>query len=218
MWGAAGLVALVLIGLVTWFLASGDDTSYTAQGEDSQPSASAPPQSPSPSADATEEPAPADSGAASQPAAPKGTVVNGVVLPEANVAPPVPFDKPAQIVPDFSASVTSVKAIDGVGQGIGEISGPALAFTVQLTNNTKAPLETVGVVVNCYEATTNPAIPLLGDPNAKPLPDTVAPGQTVTGVYVFLVPKDARDSATLTLAFDPESPMVVFSGKLPGSG
>lgn len=204
---AIAVVASVLVALGAWRIATGNEAALTTQ---EQPAPDA-----APGAQPSQAPSPAGSaGPGDAPEVPV-TVVNGVELPEANVAPPVTFEEPAQIAPEFSAAVTEVRAIDGVGQGIGEISGPALAFTVTLTNNTDAPLDTVGVVVNCYDATAAPAIPLLGDPNAKPLPDRIAPGQTATGVYVFLVPKDARDTMTLTVAFNPADPTVVFSGPLP---
>ena len=212
----AAALAAVVVAIGAWWVASAGDTDRTAQHTTATPAATAE-ATPEASATASGEPAePAAPEAAEEPPAEDVpvTVVNGVPLPEENVAAPVTFEEPAEIAPSFNAAVREIRAIDGVGQGIGEISGPALAFTVTLTNNTGAALETFGVVVNAYDSTAAPAIPLLGDPNAKQLPGSIAPGGTATGTYVFRIPPEARDTVTLTVAFDPESPVVVFSGPI----
>lgn len=209
----AAALAAVVVAIGAWRVASTGDTDRTAQDTTATPAATA---EATPEASATASGEPAEPEAAEEPPAEDVpvTVVNGVPLPEENVAAPVTFEEPAEIAPSFNAAVREIRAIDGVGQGIGEISGPALAFTVTLTNNTGAALETFGVVVNAYDSTAAPAIPLLGDPNAEQLPGSIAPGGTATGTYVFRIPPEARDTVTLTVAFDPESPVVVFSGPI----
>lgn len=223
------LIALVVVGVVlaavaVWAVAAagGSDRAMpvaeSVDAADGEPTAEADadPADPEPT---DSDPAESDSDAAPQPvqadppAAPEPptTVVNGVEVPEEDVAPPVSFEEPVEIAA-FSAAVLDIRAIEGVGQGIGEISGPALAFTIEITNNTQEVLETLGAVVNVYDSTKAPAIPLLGDPNAKPLPARIAPGETATGTYVFRVAPELRDDLTMTVAFDPEFSVVAFSG------
>ncbi len=215
LWVVLAAVAAVLIAIGAWGITSARDAERTAQDTSSSegaadPSPQASPTASEAAADAAEDGAGSDEGEAEVPV----TVVNGVALPEKNVAPPVSFEEQVQIAPSFRATVDEIRAIDGVGQGIGEISGPALAFTITLTNDTKNVLKTAGAVVNLYDSTASPAIPLLGDPNADPLTGSIAPGASVTGTYVFRVPPEARDSVTLTIAFDPELSVVVFTGPI----
>jgi len=215
---AIGVVAAAVLAVVVVVVRSGDAAQLaTDSGQSADPAEATPSQAP---AAPSIEPSPSatDSATSAQPNADASpsqstTTVNGVMLPDAQVAPPVGFDQPAQVLADFTARVVQVRAIDGVGQGIGEISGPALAFTVELTNNTGAALSSADAVVNAYGSDTAPVIPLLGDSNAAALPATVEPGQTVSGTYVFNVPLDQRDNMTLTIAFDPAKPTVVFVGK-----
>lgn len=210
---AVGIVAGLLIAATAGFMAFRNPSS-------GEPQLVADSESPAPSASAQTDPAQTDP-AETESAQPDAAVAGGTeagaqaALPEANPQPPVAFDEEPEFRPGFSATVVSMRAIDGIGRGIGEISGPSVAFEFSVTNETSEPMATVGFVVNCYDSTGAPALPLYGDSNADALPDQIPPGATVTGVYVFNIPTDLRDPVTLAISYDAAMPTLVFKGAAP---
>ncbi|MCC3272960.1 hypothetical protein MUK71_05130 [Arthrobacter zhangbolii] len=111
--------------------------------------------------------------------------------------------------------VSSVQAVDGVAEGIGEVAGPAIRFTLSLTNETAAPLDLADVVVT-VEAGPD-ALPAgeLSGPDVSPFPARAEPAGTVSATYVFLVPVELRDLLRISLNYSPEEPIVVFQGSVP---
>ena len=125
--------------------------------------------------------------------------------------PPVSLDKSAQPTTDVVVSLPSIKAIEAKGQGPGEVSGPAVAVTVKVTNNKKSALDLSQTVVNLTAANGDPGSMMTGSP-AAPLPATLPPGKSATGVYVFAVPKSQRDPVKIEVSIDADTPVAVFRG------
>lgn len=134
---------------------------------------------------------------------------------ERPVADPVEISAGASENAGVDVRITDMAAVDGEAQGIGEVAGPAVRFTVSVTNNTDAPVDLSSAVMTVESGVDNaPCTPLSG-PDAVPLPTAVDPGQTVTGSYVFLVPVSSRDQVTVYLSYSIDAPVAAFKGAVP---
>jgi len=128
---------------------------------------------------------------------------------------PVPIESPGVIVSGVTAEVTGIEAVDGVAKGPGEVSGPAIRFTVTITNTTSSTVDLTATVVTVdYGADRTPAGQLY-QPGASPMPTKVAAGDTASGVYVFTIPTDQRDLVHITVDYSVGVPPLVFTGKVP---
>ncbi|SNS68201.1 hypothetical protein SAMN04488107_3394 [Geodermatophilus saharensis] len=126
--------------------------------------------------------------------------------------PAVPLDQPAAAGDGVTATVSSIEAVDGVGAGRGNVSGPALRVTVRITNGTPAAVDLGGVAVDLtHGGDAVPASPL-DDPSQAPFSGSVEPGATAQGVYVFRVPPDDRDPVTVSVGYRAGAPFMVFTG------
>lgn len=114
-----------------------------------------------------------------------------------------------------TATVGSIEAVTGDAQGPGQISGPAIRFTLTLANGGSTAIETGKVVVNVEGGTdSSPAIQLSG-PGAAPFPESTGAGKTSTGTFVFLIPNDQRDKVRILFNYQVSSPIVAFQGAVP---
>jgi hypothetical protein len=108
--------------------------------------------------------------------------------------------------------VTKIENVKGEAHGVGEIAGPALRFTVQVKNTGNQPVDLDLAVVNAFYGPKNsPAEPLEG-PGVVALPQSLKPGATATGRYVFAVPKDKRRHVRVDFRYRVDAPTVVFVG------
>lgn len=128
---------------------------------------------------------------------------------------PIGLDESAEPVAGLVSQVRKLEAVEGQASAKGEVAGPALRFELTLTNNTAVsiPLDTAVVTVE-YGAAHTPAGDL-AEPGGKPLPDSVGAGKSVTGVYVFTVPPEAREQVRVLLDYSVDVPIVVFEGAAP---
>ena len=138
--------------------------------------------------------------------------VDASPLPE---LPPVPLTEQVAPVPGVVVSLSSLEAVQGEAQGPGEVAGPALRFTLTIRNDGAAPVSLMSTVVTVYSGPDQlPAVDLRG-PGGSPLPDEVAPGATVTGVFIFTVPPEQRDQVKIGVDYTVGVPIVVFEGSAP---
>ncbi|MGW6131950.1 hypothetical protein ACWFNE_18160 [Cellulomonas sp. NPDC055163] len=190
---AAALVAVVVVALVVWAVVR---AGAGEPGAAASPTAS-PTASPSVSPSASQSPVVAG-------ATTEGSEEAATAAPDAAApvdAPPAAAPSPstvssavgetAEVAPRVTVTVDALEAIQGDGDGPGEIDGPSVRFTVRVANGSDAGLSLVGAVVNAYfgEAQT-PGIQLSGS-GSSPLPSSVAARADVTGTYVFLLPAGA---------------------------
>lgn len=144
--------------------------------------------------------------------APGGGNVDETVAPvPETTAAAVPLTRAAEFGGKVSARITSVKAITAKAQGPGEITGPAVAVTLQVTNGSKRALEVDRVTVNLADSHGNPGSPMSSDP-ASPFSGSIEPGGRATGTYVFSVGADLRSPITLSMSYTTEAPVVLFVG------
>jgi len=126
--------------------------------------------------------------------------------------PAVALDHPAVVGNGITARIISTEAIQGSATGPGNTNGPALRFTVRITNGTPRPVSLDGVAVNlAFGSQSTPASPL-DDPSQAPFHGAVAPGKSADGVYVFSIAVRDRASVTLTVGYQAGAPILVFTG------
>lgn len=131
------------------------------------------------------------------------------------VAPPVPLVATKVVRSGVSATISELAAVDGEAIGIGEIAGPAIRFKVTVLNDTGAEISLDPAVVNVSYGQDNSPASSLSGPAAVPFPASVEPGASASGVFVFGVPKDARNIVKIYLNLDAATPIAAFEGQAP---
>jgi hypothetical protein len=198
----------LVLAVVGWLALRGDDD-LEATGGDQNPSSTA---SGSPSGTAS-------ASGSTDPSAP----VTDATTPSAPTAPahpkkPIrkPLGKSADLDNGVTVTIIRVESVKGVGRGIGEKSGPALRFTVSVSNDTAKTLSLDLGLLNVYfGAEATPAAPLSG-PGARSLPGSVKAGQTGTGKYVFGVPTSQRGKIRVDFTYTTAAPKAIFTGSANG--
>ncbi len=123
--------------------------------------------------------------------------------------------KPQTIVKAFTAKVTKMTAVQGVANGPGEIAGPAVRFTITLTNTTGEPIDLSTTVVNAYYGSDRTPADSLDGPGGSAFTKTLADGGTATGSYVFSIPEDERGTVEITIDTSVANSVVAFTGSAP---
>lgn len=200
---AAGIV---LVGMLVGCGAGGDGS---GGGTPAVVSTSA-----KPAVDATTTDSPS-TGPTTEAPEPDGSV-NPSEAEELPTVPAVAIEEEADFGDGVTARVTKMAAVDAEAAGAGEIGGPAVAVTIELTNGTRAslPLDAVNVLLS-YGSQDTPALPVIGDGRAKSLSGSLKPGASRKGVYVFTLAPNDRDAVTLTVSHTSLSPIVAFEGAAP---
>jgi hypothetical protein len=201
--GAAVIAAIVILVMVATGAPRQDDASSPGSTSSASPAPGTSPTDegtagPTTPPDASAPPA-ADPGQPAQPPAQE----------------PVGLTEPAAPVPGVTFSISGLEAVDGVANGPGEVAGPALRFTLNVRNETAEPVSLVATVVNLFAGADRAPAAELGEPGGVPLPESVAPGGTATGVFVFNVPTDQRDQVQISVDYSVDAPIVLFEGAAP---
>lgn len=166
-------------------------------------------------ADGSSTTTPTDSKAAEAAAAPHGDIRTPArKVKDPGTLPSVPFDRAVDLGDGVTVRLTGVQAIQADAKLPGETSGPAVRFTVSVTNGSKSPvgLDNVSVVLSGAGGTPTATVT---DPTAPPLSGSVAPGATATGTYTFTLAVADRDESTLTVKYSEATPTASFTGSLP---
>ncbi len=192
---AIAVVVALAVVLLGWQLASSDDPLDTNA---EQPQTSATPAQGSSKTSATE---PTEKTPAPEPVTPKP------VKKERTLTDPAPLAAGAE------ATVTKIESVQSSAELPGEISGPALRFTIKATAGDK-PLDLSTVVVNTYFGSERTPAIEVGAPGGKPFSGEVSPGKSATGVYVFNVPVAQRDLVRLEFTWSPEAKPVILTGNV----
>ncbi|GHH72530.1 hypothetical protein [Promicromonospora soli] len=125
---------------------------------------------------------------------------------------PAPFGAVATPEPGVTVTVPSVEEVTGEANVPGEVGGPALRFTVELTNGTGEVLDLRTVVVNAYYGPDRtPATPLL-KPGGRAFESEVGADDAARGVFVFSVPPESQDRVELEIDPGVGAAIVVFTG------
>lgn len=140
------------------------------------------------------------------PRRPRGTLEPVPSVAQTTLAP-VPVQSKAAFGGGVTAAVTRTRSFTVTGRGPGEVSGPALAVTVEITNGSRRPVSldavTVSAAYGAEEASASTS------PPAKPISGTLAPGRKTTGVYVF-ARAQGRGPVKITVSYSAQRPYVVF--------
>jgi hypothetical protein len=127
---------------------------------------------------------------------------------------PVPIRKPAEIQNGLTASIKDLKAVQGKAEGPGEVAGPAVKFTLVLSNSADRELPLNTTVVNVYYGKSErPASQL--ESESTLLPAAVGAGRTATAEYVYVIPRKSRDDVLITVDYSTEVSLVAFRGSVP---
>ena len=123
-----------------------------------------------------------------------------------------PLDKTAEAGQGVSVRLESVRKIEAKAKLPGEVSGPALAVTVKVDNDSAKSLDLSSVVVNLTDASDAPGSVMSGAP-AQRLPARVKAGGSASGVYVFTVPSKQQKTVTVTVSITPGKSVLKFEGR-----
>lgn len=214
----------LLLGLIVLALAVAAVVAVIALRSDADPAAGAT-SSASPTAssgtDAGSDPEASESGAGDdeQPGDtpsgddPAGDEPGGAADPAAReTLDPAPFGAEATPQPGVTVVVPKVEEVTGESNIPGEVGGPSLRFTVDVTNGTGKTLDLRTVVVNAYYGPERiPASPLL-KPGGKAFESEVGDGDTARGVFVFNVPAEFQDKVELEIDPRIDAPIAIFTG------
>lgn len=135
---------------------------------------------------------------------------------EQPVAAPVAFDHPVALASSVEARLGQLEAVDGQAAGIGEVSGPAVRFTVTLANKSSTDMSTNNVVVTANAGSDETPVLQLSGPGATSFTATIPAGQEASATFVFLVPPDLRDQVRIFVNYEAKSPIAAFAGTAPG--
>ncbi|MGV8846998.1 hypothetical protein [Tessaracoccus sp.] len=127
---------------------------------------------------------------------------------------PVKITAEATPAEGITVRLVLIEPVEGIAAIPGEVGGPALRITVEVTNNTKDTFAAPAVVVNLYKGEAlSPAGPML-KPGGVPFPNEIPSGRSATGVYLFTVGPDERDDVTVEVDLAVGTPIVLFQGPI----
>lgn len=125
---------------------------------------------------------------------------------------PAPFGAEATPEPGVTVTVPNVEEVTGEANVPGEVGGPALRFTVELTNGTGKTLDLRTVVVNAYYGPDRTPATSLLKPGGKAFASEVADAGSARGVFVFSVPLEQQDEVELEIDPSIGAAIVIFTG------
>ena len=149
------------------------------------------------------------------PIEPAGNIDQMVPEVPVTTAPAVALTDTADFGGQVSARISQVSAIQASATLPGEIAGPAVAVTVEITNGSSAAIGLDTVTVTLADAGGTPATTISSDP-AAPLQGALEPGAAKSGTYVFTVPADQRNPVMVTVNYSTGAPTLVFTGQVSG--
>ncbi len=192
-WVWVAVAAAVVIAVIVYIALT------AGAGDDPAPSSGP---TPSPTAET-----PTDADPSAQPT-PDPSATPGTMPELGPVAPDEPADNGAGLV----ASITAMTSVQGEAVQAGEIAGPAVQFTLSLTNDTGEDVDLGLISVNAYLGEGRTPAGGLVRPGGDPFSGTLADGDSAEGVYVFSIPENQRDDVTLTVDYRAGQPAFVFRG------
>ncbi|SDL13651.1 hypothetical protein SAMN04487916_10645 [Arthrobacter sp. ov407] len=170
-------------------------------------------------------PAPSTTGKAAAPApsatgeaAAKGKSEAELAATPQLVSAPVAFTDSASLRPGVTATIAGLRAVAGEAVVPGDIAGPAIRFTVTVTNHSAQALSLENAFIHVEGGAKRvPALQLSG-PGATRFPASVDAGAAASAVFVFSLPLDQRDHVQIYLNHQVSSPIAAFTGAVPTSG
>jgi hypothetical protein len=207
-WLAVGAVVLIVAVIVAVLLTRGDSPG-AAPGSDQSYNGSAP-ASPGAGSSSTQPATPVPS-----PSVPKPTATGKptVVPTKATASTTAPLGQTASLGNGVSVRVAKIESVKGEAQGPGEIAGPAVRVTIEVSNGTDKEVPMDLALVNLYYGKGKTPASTLSGPGVAPLSAPIAAGKTASGTYVFSVPESERGSVSVEFSYTTDAPTVIFRGK-----
>jgi hypothetical protein len=141
------------------------------------------------------------------------TTATSAPTPSPTPTATAPLQDPARIQSGLTAEIVSMRAVQAKATQPGEVGGPAVSFTIRLTNSSGKPIDLSSTVVNVFSGVDQaPAYQL--DADGIVFPASVAAKRSVTGTAVFTIPKDDRGQVQVTVD-TASAPLVAFTGAAP---
>ena len=119
--------------------------------------------------------------------------------------------EPAALATGMVIEIIAVDAIEVTAETPGEVDGTAVRVTVQAHNESSEPQSVDSAVVTVLASDDYGIGTTAGDPS--PLSGVVAPGDTASGVYVFMLDPAADREVTVSVNYAAGEPVAVFTGK-----
>ncbi len=139
-----------------------------------------------------------------------GTTDDVVESPEPDPVVEVDATEEADLGTGVSAAIESVKDITVAAKTPGEIAGPAVAIELSVSNAGKKAIDLSTAMVSLTNSDEMLGQPTTSDPYA-PFAGELAPGDTATATYVFLLPKDARSGLVVSFQYVAGAPIALFA-------
>jgi hypothetical protein len=92
-----------------------------------------------------------------------------------------------------------------------EISGPAAAIKIRISNGSTGTVDLDNAVVTAKDAAGTPLVEMNSSPSA-PLSGSIAVGKDATGVYVFGLPASYHNPLTVNFSYSTAVPVAIFVG------
>jgi hypothetical protein len=146
--------------------------------------------------------------------APSGGSINQTV-PSASpgAVTRVTITKPAVLPSKVTISIVSAKLASVKANTPGEVAGPAIEATVLIENGTSDAIDLGSTVVALTQVSGAPGQPTTSAP-AKPFTENLAPGNSVSAVYVFHVPKTGYNPVQISVSYAGGAPVALFTGSV----
>lgn len=133
--------------------------------------------------------------------APGGSTIDEVEEPADPVdTSTVLLDEPAEVGGGVSARITDIQPLDVTAKTPGEISGPAVAVTISISNDGDEAIDVSSAMVSLLAAGDELGQPTTSDPY-RPFHGVVDAGASADAVYVFLLPEDARSAFDVSVQY-----------------
>jgi hypothetical protein len=142
-----------------------------------------------------------------------GTVDETVPTVAKPVVPPVAIDEPAAFGDGVTASLTDVEDMEVEAFLPGEVGGPGVSITIEITNGSSAAISLDNVTVDLIDASGASATPITTHEDRK-LKGQLPAGETRAGTYVFTIAVEDRADVALHITYAAPKPTVVFEGDL----
>lgn len=145
------------------------------------------------------------------PAPSDGTIRDKVERQKKGPAKRAKLDAEVSLPGGVHLQVTKIKPFTAKAETPGEVTGPALAVSVRLTNETTDPINVDSTIVTLTEAGGDPAQPTTSEPY-QPFSGEISVGDSGTGTYVFLIPKKHRKQLTIAVEYRAGQSIAEFVG------
>lgn len=220
-WWVLVVVAIIVIGAVTWILVR-NASDIGSAGSPPSGSSSDDGGAAGDGGAPTESGAPTDGQAAPTPTSSPGA--DEVAPTPGETAPiekppsteEVPFDEQATVAEDLIVEAVSVEGVTAGRDIPGEVSGPAVKVVIRVQNDGSETVDTSGASVNLTygDDDRTPAVEL-SDPTSSMLPSSLPAGDAAEAVYIFAVPLEDAGNVRIMVDVLASEPDVVFEGPRP---